>query len=330
LQFDNHACLLAAPDSPPLRKNKKTAKVFLATSEMGISTPCLAAGQLSNAWTARTHKRLYFRRDSEWRRPCNIPLGRCKAGWAAKAGSEARNVNPPPIEEGKMKMNRPLVLLAVVMMHAAAIAQSLTPAETAAGTSWTPHPIVFAGPSFVGNGYQTLALNGGAGLLLNSPHLVSDIEGRYMNARKTNDNMINNRKGHERYLQGRIFYRYRPGLYFGGGAQWSETSTTNYTKKGWRPTFGVGGDHFGDSLSMRWQALYLLPGTDRLNALQGPEFQLWLPSPASRKHFFYRQTLGIYEFHTTITDPNDPALTALQTHDRHTAAFLDFTFGWRF
>src|SRR5438477_9208679 len=132
-----------------------------------------------------------------------------------------------------------LILFAVVVMRAAGIAQNLTPAETEANPSWIPHPMVISGPSFVGNGYQTLALNGGAGFLLNSSHVVSDVEARYMNARKTDDNTLNNRKGHERYLEGRFFYRYRPGLFFGGGAQWSETSTTNYTKKAWRPTFGL-------------------------------------------------------------------------------------------
>lgn len=223
-----------------------------------------------------------------------------------------------------------LTLLAVLLVRIAAFGQNVLPAESSAMSSWVPRPIVFGGPSLVGNGYQTLALNGGAGLLLNSRNLLSDVEARYMNARKTDDNTLNNRKGHERYLLGRVFYRYRPGLYFGAGAQWSETSTTNYTKKSWRPTFGLGGDHFNDGFSMRWQALYILPGTDHANALQGPELQLWLPSPTSREHFFYRQTLGIYEFHTTVTDPRDISLTAQQISERHTAAFLDFTFGWRF
>ena len=227
-------------------------------------------------------------------------------------------------------MNR-LTLLTILVIRVAACGQNvMSSRQASARSSWMPHPIVFAGPSLVGNGYQNLALNGGAGFLMNAPHLLSDVEARYMNARKTDDNTINNISGHERYLQGRIFYRYRRGLYFGGGVQWSETSTTNYTKKSWRPTAGIGGDHFGDGYSMRWQTLYVLPGTDRVNALQGPEFQLWFPSPASHKHFFYRQTLGIYEFHTTITDPTNAALTAQQTRDRQSAAFLDFTFGWRF
>lgn len=205
-----------------------------------------------------------------------------------------------------------------------------SPAETAPAGSWIPHPIIFAGPSLVGNGYQTLAGKFGAGFMLNSRDLLGDFEASYMNARKTNDNTANNRKGHERFLQGRLFYPWHRGLYFGGGAQWSETATTNYTKKAWRPEFGVGGDHFAPNWNCRWQTLYILPGSDKSNAMQGPEFQFWLPSPASRSHFFYRQTLAIYEFHTTITDPTDPALTAAQRSDRHSAAFLDFTIGWRF
>jgi hypothetical protein len=225
---------------------------------------------------------------------------------------------------------RSLTLLCVISMSIAAMGQGFVPSETWDKTSWAPRPIVFGGPSLVGNGYQTVALNGGAGFLLNSSHLLADMEGRYMNARKTDDNTVNNQKGHERFLQSRLFYRYHRGLYFGGGAQWSETSTTNYRKQAWRPTFGLGGDHFGDGYSLRWQALYILPGTDRANAVQGPELQLWLPSPASRKHFFYRQTLGIYEFHTTVTDPTNATLTAQQIAQRHAGAFLDFTFGWRF
>jgi frataxin-like iron-binding protein CyaY len=41
--------------------------------------------------------------------------------------------------------------------------------------------------------------------------------------------------------------------------------------------------------------LYVLPGTDHLNAAQGPDLSLWLSSPASTKHFFYRQTLRMYQ-----------------------------------
>ena len=151
-----------------------------------------------------------------------------------------------------------------------------------------------------------------------------------MNARKTNDGTLNNRKGHEGFLQGRLFYRWHTGLYFGGGAQWSETSTTNYVKNSWRPVFGVGGDHFSSDWSCRWQTLYIFLGSDKSNGMQGPEFQFWIPSPLSKHHFFYRQTLAVYVFHTTVTDPLDAALTAAQMSERHSASFLDFTVGWRF
>ena len=151
-----------------------------------------------------------------------------------------------------------------------------------------------------------------------------------MNARKTNDATLNNHSGRERFLQGRLFYPWRRSLYFGGGAQWSQTATTNYTKSAWRPTLGLGGDHFAENMSARWQVMYITHGTDHSNALQGPELQLWLPSPASKSHFIWRITLGIYEFHTTVTDPTDRTLTAHQIRDRHSAGFLDFSFGWRF
>lgn len=223
-----------------------------------------------------------------------------------------------------------LTLIVLVLGIPISLRAQMRTAESRQSVSWTPRAILLAGPSLLGNGYQNAAMSVGAGFLLNSRRILSDVEGRYTNAKKTNDNTVNNRKGHERFLQGRVFYRYRPGLYFGGGAQWSETATTNYRKAQWRPTFGGGGDHFANDYSLRWQALYVMPGTDKLNGLQGPEFQLWLPSPASGSHFFFRETVGIYQFHTTITDPTDPTLTAQQIANKGHAAFLDFTFGWRF
>lgn len=222
------------------------------------------------------------------------------------------------------------VPFAVLMLSLVAIGQDVPASQTWAQPSWTPHPMLFSGPSLVGNGYQTTALDFGGGFLLGSSQMFSDVEGRYMDARKTDDNTVDNYSGHERFLDGRLFYRFRPNLYFGGGAQWSETSTTNYDKRQWRPTFGLGGDHFGDGYSLRWQTLYITPGTDHVNALQGPEIQVWFPSPASRSHLFVRETLGIYEFHTTITEPTNASLTAQQKSDRSAAAFLDFVIGWRF
>lgn len=226
---------------------------------------------------------------------------------------------------------RSVVLLGMLLLSTMASAQEAVPApEEPAPPSWTPHPVLFGGPSLLGNGYQNVAASGGAALLLKSRKMVGDFEAFYMNARKTRDETMDNRKGHERFLQGRVFFPWRRGLYYGGGAQWSETATTNYTKKAWRPTFGAGQDYFASDFSCRWQLLYITKGSDHSNAVQGPEFQLWLPSPVSRSHFFYRQTAGIYEFHTTVSNPSNPVLTTQQTNDRHAAAFVDFSVGWKF
>lgn len=212
-----------------------------------------------------------------------------------------------------------VILLAALLLPTLSLAQANSP-EIA--SSWVPRPMLFGGLSLYGNGYQTVAGNVGGGLLLNHNKLIGDLEAFYANATKVNDGTGNNPKGHERFLRGRLFYPFSRALYAGGGVQWSETSTTNYTNKYWRPTVGVGGDHFGESWSCRWQGMYIFPGTDHLHALQGPEIQFWLPSPASNRHFFFRETLGIYEFHQTTTSS--------APKQRDVAAFLDFDFGWRF
>ncbi len=93
-------------------------------------------------------------------------------------------------------------LLVLLFISAAAAAQNSAPSENAGRDSWLPRPVLLAGPSAVGNGYQTVAWSGGAGLLLTSPHLLSDFEARYMNARKTNDNTVNNQRGMSGSLRG--------------------------------------------------------------------------------------------------------------------------------
>ena len=221
-------------------------------------------------------------------------------------------------------------LFAVLLLSLGASAQQLSASGGLVEPSWKPHPIVFSGPSLASNGYQPLALDGGGGFLLDLKRFFSDVEGSYTNARKVNDNTTDNYSGHERAMEARSFYTFRRQLYFGGGIQWRQTSTTNYTKQAWHPAFGVGGDYFRAGHSIRWQALYVLPGTDRLNGLQGSEIQIWFPSPTARGHFFIRQTLGIYELHSTITDPTNLILTAQETANRSLLSLAEFDFGFRF
>jgi hypothetical protein len=183
-----------------------------------------------------------------------------------------------------------------------------------------PHPYVYGGLA-LSNGASYFPAAGivGGGLNINSPHFIALAEGSFQNARKQDSGT-----GNELDLKARAFLRTAPGWYVGGGAQWSKLSTVLYDKQAWRPVFGGGKDLFRDNFSLRGQILYVLPGTDYQNALQGPEISLWIPSPASGSHFFYRQTLGIYEFHQTSA-PGNPGID-----ERYAAAFLQLSAMYRF
>jgi hypothetical protein len=177
-----------------------------------------------------------------------------------------------------------------------------------------PRPYAVGGISLNGGGYQTLSETVGAGIDLESTHLIGDVEADYENARKTNDGTNNNTKGRERYLQGRLFGRFSNGLYVGGGWQWSQTSTTNYTKQAWRPSVGVGKDFLRDTYSLRLQSLYIGKGDDKINGSQGVETTVYFPSPAKKGHLFFRESIGVYRFHSTVTDPSLSAIEGAQHH----------------
>jgi hypothetical protein len=203
-----------------------------------------------------------------------------------------------------------------------AAVSSVQPAPTppsGSGLHW-PRPYVYAGlfPS-EGAGYSPAAGGVGTGLDWELPHLIllSEISAE-------DDHKLDSGTGTESHFLTRGFFRTERGWYFGGGVQWSNLGTIIYSKHAWRPSFGAGKDFSSPSFSARAQALYILPGTDHLNALQGPELSLWLPSPASQHHWFYRQIIGIYEFHQTSV-PGNPGL-----NDRSVATFLEFTAMYRF
>jgi hypothetical protein len=120
------------------------------------------------------------------------------------------------------------------------------------------------------------------------------------------------------------------GLYIGGGVQWSQLSTTNYSKEAWRTALGVGKDVLHDTYSLRLQALYVTKGTDKLNGTQGPEISLTYLSPTTNHRFFFRPVLGIYYFHTTITDFSDLLLMKAQGRDHHVTGYMAYEFVFRF
>jgi hypothetical protein len=185
-----------------------------------------------------------------------------------------------------------------------------------------PHPYAYGG-------YAPTALAGGAGLDIELKHLVFDSKASYDTAHKVNDNTVNNHSGHDRGLSGDAFYRFNK-LYVGGGASWTQLSTTNYSKQSWHPAFGMGRDWMRESFSLRGQVLYKLPGSDWQNATQGPELSVWFPSPSTAHHVFWRETIGIYSFHETVTDPSDKVLTAEQTGTRSVTGGVSLTMMYRF
>lgn len=192
-----------------------------------------------------------------------------------------------------------------------------------------PHPYVVGSLSFNGSGYSPLSEILGAGISLDLHRMVADAELSYDNVRKTNDNTGYNPKGRERGAQSRVFYKLNNGLYFGLGAQWSQLSTSHYSKQAWRPTIGVGKDFLRETHSLRVQAMYITAGTDRANGVQGPEVNITYPSPATSGHLFWRTTWSVYRFHTTDTF-SDPATSALQRADHHFTGGTASGLIWRF
>lgn len=187
------------------------------------------------------------------------------------------------------------------------------------GMGQVPHPYAYGGLALESGGYSPAAGTAGTGLSLDTTHVVALAELWADNAHKQDSGT-----GHDVGVRARAFYPIKQGWYLGAGAQWDKLITSIYSKQAWRPTFGGGRDVIRESFSLRGQVMYVLPGTDRINAVQGPEISLWLPSPATRSHILYRQTLGLYEFHQSAV-PGDSG-----TQDRSIAAFSEFTVMYRF
>ena len=198
-------------------------------------------------------------------------------------------------------------------------AQNLFPVSSNVQSFW-PHPYAFGGMALNrGNGYSPAGANAGAGLDGETSHVIATAEFSADDTHKEDSGT-----GHDLYFQTRAFYRTGQNWYVGAGAQWNNLITAPYSKESWRPAFGGGRDLLHTDFSMRAQVMYITPGSDHLNAVQGPEIAVWLPSPATQRHFFYRQTLGIYEFHQTSV-PGNPG-----TNVRSVAGVMNCTAMYRF
>jgi hypothetical protein len=215
-----------------------------------------------------------------------------------------------------------------------------------------PQPYAYGGLGMSrGAGYRPAYAEAGAGFMINTQHVICNAVATYDNGRKVADGTGNNPKGHDRGLASTAYYKFPNRLFLGVGASWSELSTTNYSKQGWSPSVGGGWDYLNKNCaaencvvewSFRAQVDYLLKGTEHVNrqgcpvpngqctnGVEGPQFVLSLPSPVSNSHFIFREALGLYESHATITS-TDPALSAEQLGQRSMGRFADFALLYRF
>lgn len=55
-----------------------------------------------------------------------------------------------------------------------------------------------------------------------------------------------------------------------------------------------------------------------------------LPSPRENRHWFYRETVAVYRFHTSVTDPSNVFLTQQQRAAKQFDAFTNLGILYRF
>jgi hypothetical protein len=195
--------------------------------------------------------------------------------------------------------------------------------------SYRPHLYLGFGGSVMPGGYATLAGFGRAGFEVENRAFMADAYAAYDNGHKVNDNDQPNPKGHDRYLRGGAYWRLgklsHPNWFLGAGYGWNQLSTSNYTKGASRPQFGGGYDlyHQGSGrdcltcgLSARLIVNWVMAGTDWQNGSHGPEFEIVFPRPLEKHHFFLTTQLGVYRFHTTVTEPDNLELTRQQRGQR--------------
>jgi len=110
--------------------------------------------------------------------------------------------------------------------------------------NYLPRPYILVGPTLESAGYAPLGSTGTTGVRIDGQHFLLDTNVWYDTARKTDDNDQPNPKGHTRGAVVGIYFRMTSRWAFGTGARWSQLSTTNYKKNGWRPTIGGSKDLF--------------------------------------------------------------------------------------
>jgi hypothetical protein len=213
-------------------------------------------------------------------------------------------------------------------------------------TSLTPHPYLYFGPSVMGGGYATLAYRSEAGINIESRRWVMKALGAYDDGHKVHDDDQPNPNGHDRYLEGGIYFRLpwrssflgSPNRWFlGGGYRWSQLATDNYTKGSNGPLIGGGYDFVlrecsecRRDFSMRITLDWVTAGNDWQNGSQGPQMTFTFPTPRENRHWFFQERVSVYRFHETVTEPNNALLTHQQESQKGIDNFEDLGVFYRF
>jgi hypothetical protein len=240
-----------------------------------------------------------------------------------------RQKEPGAEERKEMKYASLLVILSL-----AAFAQ-----DNQQPTTVRPQPFVYGGLDLG----DSAAYVGGAGLMEDTKYFIFQGDASYDNDGKSNDNANITHNGHNRRFKSSAYWRFGGGMFIGGGARWSQLSTLAYQKEQWHPTVGIGQDYIVPFFSTRLQVDYTLPwGAEHVSAngctvpngqctnnVSGPEFSIYLPSPAVRGHVFFRATIAIWRAHETVTS-TDPVLTRQQVGNTFFVPETQLTMLYRF
>lgn len=160
------------------------------------------------------------------------------------------------------------------------------------GQSNYPQLYVYGGANLLGGGYKPFSYVVGAMVQSNYPSAFWSTEALIIGNKKMDSD-----SGYTERVHAWGGYRRNDWL-LGAGLSYSNLRTDIYSKHSWHPRFGAGKDiNLGNS-DMRLYGEYVLPGTDRLNGVQGIETSMIIPSTRNTsKHWFFRERLGVFEFH---------------------------------
>jgi hypothetical protein len=195
-----------------------------------------------------------------------------------------------------------------------------------------PRPEIYANLYLNGEGYAIFSQSITGGVSIESRHLMLEGTATYDNSHKANDGTGNNPKGHIRTLDANAYYRLPNYWFVGSAGGWSQLSTTNYKKGGFNFELGVGTDYVfkDESGSMRAIISYGPPLLDKVNGSQSIAYEVMIPSPLSQHHVIFTMASTVLFFHTTITEPTNAALTALQKSHRFVGDTSSFGLLFRF